>query len=112
MSFLTLCVLFSSLSFLIYGISYFTSPHMKSEFQRFQLEKWGIRVVVLEILGALGLLLGLAFNFLLIFSSGGLSLLMLLGVVVRLKIGDKLFEILPALIFMLLNGYIFMEALK
>jgi hypothetical protein len=112
MNILTLLVILSSLSFLIYGVSYFTSPHMRSEFQRFQLEKWGLWVVILEILGALGLLLGLAFNVLLIISSGGLSLLMLMGVAVRLKIGDSILEILPALFFMLLNTYIFIEALN
>ena len=104
-------VLLSSLSFLAYGISYFTSPKMKSEFKRFGLEKQGLLVVVLEILGALGLLVGLAINPILLISAGGLALLMLLGVAVRLKIGDGVWVSLPAVSFMLLNAYIFYQAL-
>ncbi len=104
-------VLFSSLSFLGYGIAYFKSPNMKSEFKRFGLEKQGMLVVMLEILGALGLLVGLAVNPILLIAAGGLALLMLLGVAVRLKIGDGVLVTLPAFAFMLLNAYIFYKAL-
>ena len=38
---------------------------MKSEFKRFGLEKMGLTTVVLEIMGALGLLVGLKFYFIL-----------------------------------------------
>ena len=39
---------------------------MKNEFKRFGLEKMGLTTVVLEIIGALGLLFGLKFNFILV----------------------------------------------
>jgi hypothetical protein len=39
----------------------------------------------------------------LILSSAGLALLMLLGIIVRLKIKDELLAILPALLLMLIN---------
>jgi len=107
MQLLELLVLISSLSFLTYGVSWFTSPHMKSEFKRFGLEKFGLLTVVLEIGGALGLLVGLMINSILIISSGGLALLMFLGFLVRLRIKDSLWVSLPALFFMLLNAYIF-----
>lgn len=105
-------VLFSSLSFLTYGIAYFTSSKMKSEFIRFGLRKFGTVTAILEILGALGLLLGLVFNYFLILSAGGLGLLMLLGVAARLRVKDGFIAILPALFFMILNAYIFFESLK
>ncbi|OGX87066.1 DoxX family protein [Hymenobacter glacialis] len=111
MSLLPALVLFSSLSFLGYGIAYFKSPNMKSEFKRFGLEKQGLLVVVLEILGALGLLVGLALNPILLLAAGGLALLMLLGVAVRLKIGDSVLVTLPAFAFMVLNAYIVYLAL-
>ena len=38
-------------------------------------------------------------------------MLMLLGVAVRLKIGDSVLVCLPAFAFMVLNGYIFYKAL-
>lgn len=95
-----------------YGISYFIEPHMKSEFKRFQLEKLGMLTVVLELLGAVGLLVGFWFyKPLLIFSAGGLALLMLLGLIVRFKLKDSLWISLPALFFMVLNGYILWGAL-
>jgi hypothetical protein len=81
---------------------------MKNEFKRFQLEKLGLLVVFLEILGAVGLLVGFWFyKPLLLIASGGLALLMLMGLIVRLKLKDSLWISLPALFYMLLNVYIF-----
>jgi hypothetical protein len=44
---------------------------------------------------------------LLVFSSGGLSLLMLLGVGVRIRIKDSWLVIVPAFSFFVLNAYLF-----
>lgn len=107
MNLFNLCVFVSSFSFLAYAISYFISPHMKNEFKRFKLEKLGLLTIVLEIIGALGLLLGFFFKPLFILSSGGLTLLMFLGVIVRIKLKDSLWISLPALFYMGLNAYIF-----
>ncbi len=79
-------ILISSLSFLAYGVTWFTSPHMKSEFNRFGLEKFGLLTAVLEIGGALGLLAGLMINSIMLISSGGLALLMFLGFLARLRV--------------------------
>lgn len=112
MRLLDVMILISSLSFLAYGIAYFTSPHMKNEFIRFGLGKLGGLTAVLEILGAVGLLVGLLISPILLISSGGLALLMFLGVAVRLKIKDGLWKSLPALFFLVLNSYIFFESMK
>lgn len=112
MTSLNLLIVFSSLSFLGYGIAYFASLKMKSEFVRFGLAKLGTLTAVLEIIGALGLLLGLKSEFFLLISSGGLSLLMFFGVIVRLKVKDGFIASFPAILFMLLNFYIFLQALK
>jgi len=80
---------------------------MKDEFKRFGLEKFGTITAILELLGAVGLLVGLRYNVVLLVSSGGLSLLMLLGIIVRIKVNDRFWVLLPALIFMLLNLLIF-----
>lgn len=111
MSLLTICVLLSSFSFLFYAISYFVGTHMKNEFKRFNLEKLGFLVIMLEIVGALGLLIGIWYKPLLLVSSAGLALLMFLGVIVRIKMKDNLWISLPALFYMGLNGYIFYLAL-
>ena len=103
----TIGVLISSLSFLGYAISYFKTPYMKNEFKRFGLEKFAFSIIVLEILGAVGLLVGLKYQIMLSMSSFGLALLMLAGVIVRIIVKDNLKVTLPALFYMLLNAYIF-----
>lgn len=112
MPLLEILIIFSSLSFLGYGVAYFTTSNMKSEFIRFGLSKFGTLTAILEIVGALGLLMGLRYNFILMISSGGLSLLMFLGVAVRLKIKDGLLASSPALFYFGLNLYIFIESMK
>lgn len=111
MSLINGLILFSSLSFMGYGIAYFTSAKMKMEFKRFGLEKAGMLTAVLEILGAIGLLVGLKFQLILLISAGGLALLMLLGVAVRIKVKDNLWITLPALFYMILNTFIFFRSL-
>jgi uncharacterized membrane protein YphA (DoxX/SURF4 family) len=90
MNLLNVLILISSLSFIGYGIAYFKSPQMKSEFKRCGLEKAGTLTAVLELLVAVGLLTGLKFHFILLISAGGLAVLMFLGVATRIKVKDSL----------------------
>lgn len=108
----TICVIISSLSFYAYVVSYFLSPHMKNEFKRFKLEKLGFLTIILEFLGATGLLVGLKFSPILMISSLGLGLLMFFGLVVRIKLKDSIWISIPAGFYMILNGYIFLESIK
>ena len=102
----TILIWISGVSFLFYGISYFKSTHLQQEFVRYGLQKFGPLTAILELLGAVGLLVGLVSPLILILASGGLTLLMLLGFGVRMKIGDGFWLSLPSFLFMLLNGYI------
>jgi hypothetical protein len=104
-------IVISAIAFLSYGISLFLSDYMKNEFVRFNLEKYRILVGLLEIFGGLGLIVGIIYNPVLIFSSAGLSILMLLGIWVRIKIKDGLLRTLPAILFMVLNFYILILAI-
>jgi len=104
-------IVFSSVSFLIYGVTCLFSQKMKDEFKRFGLEGLSILTGALEILGGLGLLVGLKFPLLLVVSSAGLCLLMLLGLIFRFRSGDTFLSSSPALFFMLLNGYILWSSL-
>ena len=79
---------------------------MKNEFERFKLKKLGIVVIFFEILGAFGLLVGLIFTPILLVSSGGLAVLMLLGLITRIKSKDSLVASSPAMAYMVLNAYI------
>jgi hypothetical protein len=105
-------VLISSLSFFSYSVAYFTSPYMKKEFKRFGLEKFGLPAIVFQIIGATGLIIGLQFNPILIISSLGLALLMLIGLIVRIRLKDNIWISLPALFYMGLNTYIFLTSIN
>jgi len=84
---------------------------MKAEFKRFGLEKFGKITAIFELLGAIGLLVGLVLNLVLLISSSALALLMLVGIIVRIKVKDRFLVLLPALIFMILNSWIFFISL-
>jgi len=105
-----LLVLFSSVSFIIYGSLLLVSAKMQNEFKRFELEKFTTLTGVLELLGGIGLLVGLKFGFILLISSGGLALLMLLGFGVRIKVKDSLWLSFPSFFFMVLNLFVFFNA--
>jgi len=107
-----ICILISSLSFFAYALSYFISPHMKKEFKRFGLEKIGLLTIILEFIGATGLIVGLKFNPILTISAFGLALLMFSGLIVRIKLKDSVWISLPALFYMGLNTYIFFASIN
>jgi hypothetical protein len=85
---------------------------MKNEFKRFNLEKLGLLTIILEFIGATGLLLGLKYDLLLIASSLGLSVLMLCGLIVRIQLKDSIWISLPAVFFMILNLFIFLQTIQ
>jgi len=63
----------------------------------------------LQLLGALGIIIGFWINHIQILSTGGLALLMLFGVITRILIKDSFLKTLPALLFCLLNAYLCIE---
>ena len=85
---------------------------MNSEFKRFGLDNFRRLTGGLELLGGIGLLTGFSSQSVLLISSGGLALLMLLGFGVRLKIKDGFLNSSPALFFMILNLYIFITVIR
>lgn len=99
-------VIFSALSFIAYGVVCLISEKMQQEFERFHLEEFAVLTGMLELLGGAGMLVGLfsGTSWLLAFSSGGLSLLMLFGIGFRIRAKDSLLNTLPAILFMLLNA--------
>ena len=101
----------SSFSFLYYGASFFLKDGMKEEFERYDLTKYRILIGLLQLLGGLGLLVGLIWRPILITSSGGLALLMLIGFSIRLIMKDGFFLSLPSFILMIINLYICLVAI-
>lgn len=99
-------VFVSSAVFLFYGIACLCLDGMKRDFERFGLSRLRTVTGTLEVLGALGLIVGLFWPPLVALSSGGLALMMLLGIATRIRVLDSLAQTLPALILMCLNLFI------
>ena len=107
MDLLTVLTWFSSLAFIYFGINCFYSKFIISEFKRYRLPKFRKIVGFLQIMGAIGLLIGLYFKpILLLLASIGLCLLMFSGFLVRLKIKDNFIKSSPAFTFAALNLFI------
>ena len=91
---------FSAISFMSYGLSCIYTQHMVVEFERYRLARFRVLTGVLQVLGALGLLLSNIAPSIGAFASGGLAVLMLLGFCVRIKIRDSALKASPSFIYM------------
>jgi hypothetical protein len=100
----------SILAFLLYGITCVASSHMVAEFERYGLARMRVLTGSLEIAGALGLLAGYFVPWMTVLAAGGLTLLMLLGIVTRIRIRDPLVAMLPAGFFLALNLFVAIRA--
>ena len=102
-----LATLFSSLSFVAFGLAVFVDPFFVAEFKRYGLASFRKLTGVLQLVGALGLLVGFLIPVFTVISAFGLSVLMLLGFCVRLKIKDGFVKSFPSFFYMALNAYLF-----
>ncbi|MGB5436881.1 MAG: DoxX family protein [Maribacter sp.] len=108
----TFLTFFSGFSFLFFGAASLFTSQMKSEFKRYGLESSRTLVGGIQLLGALGLLLGYLYSPLLqIVAASGLSILMVLGFLVRLRIRDSFIQSAPSLIYAVLNAILFIMLL-
>ena len=111
MDLLTVLTWLSSLAFIYFGINCFYSKFIISEFKRYDLPKFRKLTGFLQLLGAIGLLIGLyLYPILLLLASTGLCLLMFSGFAVRLKIKDNFIQSSPSFIFAALNFWIAFKA--
>ena len=86
---------------------------MVDEFQRFGLsQQQRIITGFAQLAGSIGLLIGLREPLFGLIAAVGLTFLMLLGFLTRLKIRDSVAQSLPSFIFMLLNAYLVMRYLE
>jgi hypothetical protein len=83
------------------------SPRFIAEFERYGVPQFRTLTGILQLLGGSGILYGFYWIPLQIFSCFGLTLLMLFGVGVRIKIKDNFIQSFPAAFYCLLNGYLF-----
>jgi len=94
----------SGVAFVHYGVEILRAPRLVAEFDRYGLPEARTLVGVLEILGGVGVMLGLAFAPLGVFAAAGLALLMAIGLAVRIRVGDGLALMAPAATLLVING--------
>lgn len=100
-------LIFSAISFLFFGIGCLANPYLKSEFERYGVPQFRALTGYLQLLGAAGIFVGFYIIALQLLSCLGLSILMLFGLGIRIKIKDPFLQSFPALFYCLLNGYLF-----
>lgn len=106
MTAVTCMLLFTAISFLGYGFSCLFSAHMVIEFQRYNLPKFRRLTGLLQVLAAIGLLIGLTIPWIGGIAAAGLAIQMACGLAVRIKIGDAWYLCLPATGYMLMCAWL------
>ena len=96
--------------FLYYGLACLLADGMVEEFERYDLSRFRRLTGAIEVLGAVGLAAGYLVPELSVLSAGGLALLMLLGLAVRMRVRDPLLEMAPAAFLLLVNIFIALQA--
>ncbi len=100
----------SAISFLGYGTACFLSRSLKREFERYGFSSQRALIGGLQLCAAVGLLAGLSQPWVGRAAAGGLALMMLGAVGVRIRIKDTLLQMIPALFYLALNAYLCIAA--
>ncbi len=101
---LQVCIVVVGLAFLFYGYNCLFSNKLAEEFKRFKLSDNQRKITgIAQLAGGLGLIIGVFYYSLGIYASLCLSILMLFGFIVRLKIKDSFIASSPSFILMVVN---------
>ena len=101
---LAVLALASGLSFVHYGTAILSETRLEQEFSRYGLSDVRRLVGVLEILGGVGVIVGLVVAPLGALAALGLAVLMMLGIVVRIRLRDAPRLMAPAALLCVLNA--------
>jgi uncharacterized membrane protein YphA (DoxX/SURF4 family) len=101
---LVVLALISGLSFLYYGFKVLLRTESRDEFERYGVPAVRQLVGILEVLGGIGVILGLALAPLGALAAAGLTALMVLGLIVRIRIHDAPRLMVPAASLATLNA--------
>jgi uncharacterized membrane protein YkgB len=108
----TALIFFNALSFIGYGTACFLSSRMKREFVRYRLGPQRVVVGLLQWAAGVGLLAGMWVPWMGQVAAGGLALMMLLAVGVRIQIRDSALQTIPALFYLGLNAYLLLAGFE
>ena len=100
-------LLFSAISFIVYGVNSFFSKRMILEYEKWGFKNQRVILACCQLLGGLGLLIGLVVPLMLSVASFLLMCMMLTAVFVMIKLKEGLIKTLPALLYVALNLIIF-----
>jgi uncharacterized membrane protein YphA (DoxX/SURF4 family) len=112
LSYINWIELFSAFSFILYGLLSFFSLEMKKEFIRWNISQFRIIVGIAQLIGGIGLIIGFYIPVFTLLSSFGLTILMLLGFILRIMVKDGLVKSLPSLFYIIINSIIFFNLLN
>jgi len=101
----------SAILFAWFGMGALLAESMVTEFKRYGLARFRVLTGLLQVAGSLGLIAGQYYRPILLIAAGGLTAMMVLGVMTRVRIKDPLLAALPAFALGVLNLYIFVAAL-
>lgn len=96
----------SMIAFSIFGIGCFATQRAVAEFERLGVPELRLLTGVLQVLGAFGLAAGFWRPMATVAAAAGLALLMAGGLIVRIRVGDPVLLMLPALGMLLLNLFV------
>lgn len=104
-------IIFLAVSFIFYAVSSFYSDRMIFEYNRWGYKKFRKIIATLQFFGGFGLLIGMYFCLLLTIVSALLTLMMIIAIYVRIRIKDNVINVLPAILYAILNFIIFYDSL-
>ena len=100
-------IFFSGFSHLFYGIIALIHPFYVTEFERYGFGDYRAYIAIFQSLLGIGLLLGFYYTNLGKYAALFLALLMGAALCTRIYIGDNVLQSAPALLYLILNLYIF-----
>ena len=100
-------ILISALSFFYFGLNSLFSKKMLVEYNRWGFAKYRQIIGSLQFLASFGLVAGLYFKYLVSIVSFLLFVMMVFAVFTRIKVNDSFIETLPAIMYAILNLFIF-----
>jgi hypothetical protein len=101
----------SAILFAWFGLNAIFSESMVAEFKRYGLSRFRVLTGMLQVAGSLGIIVGHFHTPILLASAGGLTAMMFIGVMTRVRVKDPLPAALPAFALCVLNLFIFAAAL-
>jgi hypothetical protein len=108
----TALILVSAISFVGYGSACLFSGYMRQEFLRYGLGALRVWVGLLQWTAGMGLMAGMRVPWMGQGAAGGLTLMMLVAIGVRIRIKNTALQTMPAIFYFVLNAYLLLAGFQ